>query len=146
MRKHICSHVFLQIWLTVTFGYESCSFSLIGLYLGLNSYSSRQKESPSHYFWGKEEQVRDRWRVFFIFGWYNNPKEVQLAEEWVRVWSLFQEAFISPDIRRNQHCWPSNMRLDNVKVTNWTTQNIRALRVQKSNRLLDELVRLDWAR
>ena len=44
MRKHICSHVFLQIWLTVTFGYESCSFSLIGLYLGLNSYSSRQKE------------------------------------------------------------------------------------------------------
>ena len=71
----------------VTFGYERCSFSLTELYLGLHSYSSRQKREsicPSHYFGGKEEQVRGRWRVFSIFGWYNNPKEVQLAEKWVK--------------------------------------------------------------
>ena len=46
--------------------------------------AKRESICPSHYFGGKEEQVRDRWRVFSIFGWYNNPKEVQLAEKWVK--------------------------------------------------------------
>lgn len=173
MRKCICPHAFLQVWLTVTFGYEKCSFSLSELYLGLNSFSSRQKESPSHYFGGKEEQVRERWRVFSIFGWYNNPKEVQLAKKWVKGLVFISGGLYFPwykekstlltfytagrmkqilfswylrDLISQWGKWDSNMWLDNVKVTNWITQNIRALRVQKSNHLLDELVRLDWTR